>query len=119
MTAPHRIGDLAAEFGITLRTLRFYEDRGLLAPERQGTRRLYTDADRDRLARILQLTRFDFSLAEIARLLTLDPRSEEFLTVLVIRLQDLDDDIAARLRAREDLRDLVAATRRENHAEAA
>ena len=119
MTARHRIGELAAEFGVSLRTLRFDEDRGLLAPERRGTRRLYTAADRDRLARILQLTRFDFSLAEIALLLTLDPGSADTLAALVIRLQDMDDDIAARLKAREDLRDLIAATRREHHAEAA
>jgi len=119
MTAPHRIGDLAAEFGVSLRTLRFYEDRGLLSPERRGTRRLYSDADRKKLGRILQLARFEFSLTEIARLIKLDPDSEIFLTALTIRLQDLDDDIAARMKAREDLRDLVASTWREHHAEAA
>ena len=119
MTGPHGIGDLAAEFDVSLRTLRFYEERGLLTPQRQGTRRLYSDADRDRLTRILQFTRFDFSLAEIARLLTLAPGSGERLAALTIRLSDMDDDIAARMKAREDLHDLIAATRREHHAEAA
>ena len=37
----YRIGDLASEFGVTLRTLRFYEDRGLLSPQRSGSTRLY------------------------------------------------------------------------------
>ncbi|MEF2553225.1 MerR family transcriptional regulator [Aurantimonas sp. A2-1-M11] len=114
MSAPYRIGDLAAEFGVTLRTLRFYEGRGLLAPERRGTRRLYSETDRRKLARILQLARFDFSLTEIARLLTLEPGSGEMLAALAIRLQDLDDDIAARVKAREDLRNLLAVTRRDN-----
>ncbi|MCD1644297.1 MerR family transcriptional regulator [Aurantimonas coralicida] len=119
MTGPHRIGDLASEFGVSLRTLRFYEDRGLLSPERRGTRRLYSDADREKLGRILQLARFDFSLTEIARLMTLEPGSGEMLAALAIRLQDLDDDIAARMKAREDLRDLIAATRRERFEAAA
>ena len=43
------IGDLAREFGVTLRTLRFYEDRGLLSPRRDGTARIYDLRDRDRL----------------------------------------------------------------------
>ena len=44
-----KIGDLAREFGVTLRTLRFYEDRGLIQPGRSGTTRLYGSRDRERL----------------------------------------------------------------------
>jgi DNA-binding transcriptional MerR regulator len=59
------IGALAREFGLTLRTLRFYEDRGLLRPERQGSTRLYTPSDRRRLKLILQARRMGFTLREI------------------------------------------------------
>ncbi len=59
------ITELAAEFGITLRTIRFYEDHGLIAPERQGTRRIYHARDRVRLALVLRGRRLGFSLAEI------------------------------------------------------
>jgi hypothetical protein len=50
----HSIGELCDEFGVTARALRFYEDEELIAPERRGTQRLYTDRDRARLAWIQQ-----------------------------------------------------------------
>ena len=62
------IAELADEFGVTHRTIRFYEDRGLLAPERQGTRRVYRARDRVRLALVLRGKRLGFDLAEIARI---------------------------------------------------
>lgn len=61
----YTIGDLAREFGCTLRTLRFYEARGLLTPERKGFARIYDEAQRARLAEIVHLTRLGFTLAEI------------------------------------------------------
>ncbi|MDB5674243.1 MAG: transcriptional regulator, partial [Sphingomonas bacterium] len=48
------ISDLSAEFGVTARALRFYEDEGLIAPERRGTARIYSHRDRARLAWILR-----------------------------------------------------------------
>ena len=60
------ITELAKEFGLTHRALRFYEVRGLLAPRRQGRRRLFSRADRDRLALILQGKKLGFTLAEIS-----------------------------------------------------
>ena len=48
------IGQLAREFGLTLRTLRFYEDRGLISPTREGSTRLYSQRDRARLATIVR-----------------------------------------------------------------
>ena len=59
------IGDLAREFGVTLRTLRFYEDRGLLSPTREGMLRLYDGRDRTRLQIILKGKQLGFTLAEI------------------------------------------------------
>ena len=49
----YRIGDMAREFDVTLRTLRFYEDKGLLSPKREGSTRLYSRRDRTRLQLIL------------------------------------------------------------------
>jgi DNA-binding transcriptional MerR regulator len=63
------IGDLAAEFGVTLRTLRFYEDCGLLAPRREGQNRLYSRRDRARLKLILLGKKVGFPLAEIREML--------------------------------------------------
>ncbi|HYC94946.1 MAG TPA: MerR family DNA-binding transcriptional regulator [Sphingomicrobium sp.] len=67
----HSIGELCDEFGVTARALRFYEDEALIAPERRGTQRLYTDRDRARLAWILRGKRVGLSLAEIKELLDL------------------------------------------------
>ncbi|HEX2177557.1 MAG TPA: MerR family transcriptional regulator, partial [Nocardioidaceae bacterium] len=56
------ITDIAAEYGVTLRTIRFYEDRGLLSPERRGTTRVFHPRDRVRLGLILRGRRLGFSL---------------------------------------------------------
>ncbi|MEO7602126.1 MAG: MerR family DNA-binding transcriptional regulator [Sphingomicrobium sp.] len=65
------IGQMCAEYGVTARALRFYEDEDLLAPERRGTQRLYSPRDRARLAWILRGRRVGLSLADIKELLDL------------------------------------------------
>lgn len=65
------ITELCGEFGITLRTIRFYEDKGLLAPRRVGGTRVYTRRDRARLALILRSKAIGASLAEIKHYLDL------------------------------------------------
>ena len=65
----YRIGDLSREFGVTLRTLRFYEDRGLLSPERRGTTRIYSRRDRVRLRLILLAKTLGFSLTEAKQMI--------------------------------------------------
>jgi DNA-binding transcriptional MerR regulator len=65
------ISDLSAEFDVTARALRFYEDQGLIAPERQGMARIYSKRDRARLAWILRAKRVGFSLAEIRDMIDL------------------------------------------------
>ena len=77
------ISDLCAEFSVTPRALRFYEDEGLIAPERRGTARIYSHRDRARLAWILRGKRVGFSLAEIREM---------------IDLYDVDDDRASQRR---------------------
>jgi len=59
------IAEVADEFGVTLRTIRFYEDRGLIAPERRGQQRMFRPRDKVRLALILRGKRLGFSLGEI------------------------------------------------------
>src|SRR5882757_1856427 len=65
------ISDLSAEFDVTARALRFYEDEGLIAPERRGQTRIYSTRDRGRIIRILRGRRVGFSLAEIREILDL------------------------------------------------
>lgn len=67
----YSIGELAKEFDITTRSIRFYEDEGLLSPRRQGQQRIYTNKDRVRLKLILRGKRLGFSLAETGRLFEL------------------------------------------------
>ena len=70
-TQTYSITDLCEEFGVTARALRFYEDEGLIAPERVGLSRLYSWRDRARLAWILRGKRVGFSLAEIREMIDL------------------------------------------------
>ena len=63
------IRDLASEFGVTTRTIRFYEEKGLLDPRRNGTRRIYSPADRTKLRLILRGKRLGLSLDESAEII--------------------------------------------------
>lgn len=68
----YQISDLSEEFGVTVRTIRYYEEVGLLSPHRtNGSHRIYTSRDRARLKIILRGKKFGFSLAEIKELLNL------------------------------------------------
>jgi DNA-binding transcriptional MerR regulator len=68
-TGGFTISDLARDFGVTLRTLRFYESRGLIAPARSGMTRIYSSRDRARLALILKGKQLGFTLVEIRAML--------------------------------------------------
>ena len=67
----YTIGELCAEFNVTPRTLRFYEQRELLSPIREGQKRIFTPRDRARLKLILRGKRFGFSLESIRQWLEL------------------------------------------------
>jgi DNA-binding transcriptional MerR regulator len=89
MTDRHwSIGEMCRDFGVTARTLRFYEAKELLAPLRDGARRLFTRRDRARLTLILQGKRFGFSLEDIRQLLDLYDIGDQGATQLA-RTYDL------------------------------
>ena len=98
--AAYTISKLAAEFDITPRTLRFYEDKGLLKPARKGQNRIYSEADRARIAVILRGKRVGFTLDDIRELLELEalagPRAQ--MTAVLSRLQERIETLGARRR---------------------
>jgi DNA-binding transcriptional MerR regulator len=78
MGEPYTIGDLSREFDVTPRTIRFYEDEGLLSPARHGRNRVYGPRERIRLKLILRGKRLGFSLGDIREMINLYdlPRGE-------------------------------------------
>jgi DNA-binding transcriptional MerR regulator len=72
------IGEMAAHFGVSLRTLRFYEDRKLLRPRREGNSRIYGQGDRMRLQMIIKGKQLGFTLTEIAELIGAQDQTEDF-----------------------------------------
>ena len=119
------IGDLAREFDVTLRTIRFYEDEGLLSPRREGSRRIYSKRDQVRLRLILRGKRLGFSLADVREMLELydsapDERQqlEKFVASLSARRAQLErqraeiDEALGEIRAFErQSRKLLSAAR--------
>ncbi len=89
----YTIGDLAREFGVTLRTLRFYEDRGLLSPRREGTARIYDARDRARLSVILKGKHLGFTLTEIRAMLAEERTSDGPSPNLRLSLDQIEDQI--------------------------
>lgn len=77
MSTTFSISELSKEFGITTRSIRFYEDQGLLEPRRRGQSRIYSRRDRVRLMLILRGKRLGFSLAEIRELFDLYDSSSD------------------------------------------
>ncbi len=97
------ISDLAREFQITPRTIRFYEDQGLLSPRREGRTRVFTRRDRTRLKLALRGKRLGFSLAEIAYLIGMYDTARDQNTQLTEFLNGLQQRKAALLQQREDI----------------
>jgi DNA-binding transcriptional MerR regulator len=99
------IAELAREFGITPRAIRYWEDKGLLAPAREGTHRVYSKRDRTRLKLALRGKRLGLSLAEIRELIDMydtstdeSPQLRQVLSVLARRraaLEQQREDIEA------------------------
>lgn len=107
MSKSYTISDLAQEFGVTTRTLRHYEDQGLVTPTRDGVNRVYSPRDRVRLKLALRGKRLGFSLSDIRELFELYDlangerrKLEEFAVMLERRraqLQQQQEDVAIML----------------------
>lgn len=82
----HSISELSREFEITPRSIRHYEDKGLIKPSRNGSQRIYSKGDRVRLQLILRGKRIGFSLAEIREIITLynSPSGQQKQTQLLL-----------------------------------
>src|SRR5215207_3513401 len=104
LTAPTptwSIADLAAEYDVTLRTIRFYEDKGLLTPERRGTVRVYHARDKVRLGLILRGKRLGFSLDQIATIVDMydaEPGEEGQLVYLLDQITHRRSELEQRRR---------------------
>ena len=98
----YKISELAKEFDITTRSIRFYEDMGLIQPERKGSMRVYQRRDKVRLKLILRGKRLGFSLAEIRDLLELYD-TNQLDTQLIKMLKIIDDKEAVLKRQLEDI----------------
>jgi DNA-binding transcriptional MerR regulator len=116
---PISIGDLAAEFGITTRAIRFYEARGLLSPLRRGTNRSFTRRDRARLRLILRGKNLGFTLEDIGEYLSLydtDPTQVTQTKLLLEKVEATIADLNAKRadldRTLEDLKEIRAQCRR-------
>ena len=99
----YTIGDLSREFGVSLRTLRFYEDRNLLKPKRQGLNRIYSRRDRARLKLILMGKKVGFSLTEIKDMLDLYELKDGQVTQLRVALQKFGRQIEVLATQKRDI----------------
>lgn len=103
------IADLASEFGISTRAIRFYESKGLLSPERVGATRIFRRRDRARLLLILRGKRLGFSLRDISDYLSLyDADRNQQVSLLTAKV---DERIALLERQRDDLETTISELR--------
>ena len=102
------IRELTKELGITARTLRHYEDEGLIAPERRGPTRIYSSRDRARLTLILRGRRVGFALAEIKDILDLYDSGDGGITQLQHARKKFTERIAALEAQKTDIDESVA-----------
>ncbi len=100
-TPTYTISELAREFDLTTRAIRFYEDRGLLQPARSGRNRVYTARDRTRLKLTLRGKRLGLTLAEVKELVDMyesprdtGPQLSKFLAVLAAHREELEQRLS-------------------------
>ena len=103
-----RIGDLARQFGVSLRTLRFYEDKGLLNPKRDGVTRLYTRRDKTRLQLILLGRRVGFSLRDVKQMIDLYDSEGTNAKQLRIALEKSEKQLARLNKQRQAIDDAIS-----------
>lgn len=107
-TTTFTISDLAREFAITPRTIRFWEDQGILAPQRAGSKRVFTRRDRARLKMALRGKRLGLSLAEIKDLIGMYSSTEDETPQLLECLRVMSSRREALEQQREDIEAMLA-----------
>jgi DNA-binding transcriptional MerR regulator len=103
MQSYYTITQLTQEFGVTTRTLRFYEAEGFLKPQRRGRQRLYRPGDRTRLKLILRGKRLGFSLAEIRDIITMYDKAPGEAGQLQLLMRRIESRRAELLAKRQDI----------------
>ena len=103
MSVTYTISELAREFDVTTRTIRFYEDQGLLSPAREGTNRIFSSRDRSRLKLALRGKRLGFPLHEIRELFELYDVGNSEVGQLMQFLDRLEGRRAILEQQREDI----------------
>ena len=108
MQTTFTIGELAHEFGVTLRTLRFYEDKGLISPQRQGLARIYGRRERARLKLILLGKKVGFSLDAIKEMLEFYDLKDGRTTQLRLALARFGGQVEILRRQKDDIEQAIA-----------
>ncbi len=106
------IRQLTKEFGVTARTLRFYEDEGLIAPTRRGQTRIYAPRDRARITLILRGRRVGFSLAEIREILDLYDAHDGGKAQILHARKKFEERVASLERQKIDIEEALTELRR-------
>jgi DNA-binding transcriptional MerR regulator len=104
----YSISDLSQEFGVTARALRFYEDEGLISPERVGLARIYSRRDRGRLAWILRGKRVGFSLAELREMIDLYDVDQDHTEQRRVTIEKCEERIGLLKRQQRDIDATIA-----------
>jgi DNA-binding transcriptional MerR regulator len=102
------ISDLTQEFDVTARALRFYEDKGLIAPVRQGTARIYSKADRARLVWLLRAKRVGFSLDEAGEMIDLYSVEDHRANQRRVTIERCTNRVTELRRQKEDINAAIA-----------
>ena len=107
-TTTYTISELAKEFNITTRAIRFYEDKGILSPTREGQKRIYSPRDRILLKLTLRGKRIGFTLAESQKLFDMYQHGEDNKDQLNTMLATLDEKDALLAQQKLDIEEMEA-----------